>query len=189
MEFFIEKQLIIMQNSVILGLIFGAFYDIIKISHIICGIASYSGENCGMKHSVGSYIIFGLMDFIYTAGLTVTLSVFVYWQNNGVIRAFILVPCALGFVLYHKTAGRAVMYFSEVVVRFIRIVFRYTVAIPVRFVIRIVKRILIWVYAVTAGKLIFVLSEAVDSMKTASYLNKLESAVRFDAKIKGKEKK
>ena len=81
------------------------------------------------------------------------------------------------------------MYFSEAVVRFIRIVFRYTVAIPVRFVIRIVKRILIWVYAVTAGKLIFVLSEAVDSMKTASYLNKLESAVRFDAKIKGKEKK
>ena len=189
MEFFIEKQLIIMQNSVILGLIFGAFYDIIRISHIICGIASYSGKSCGMKHSIGSYIIFGLMDFIYAVVLSAAFSVFVYWQNNGVVRAFILVPCALGFILYHKTAGRAVMYFSEAVVRYIRLIFRYTVAIPVRFVIRIVKRVLRWVYAVTAGKLIFVLSEAVDGMKTACYLKKFESAVRFDSKIKRKEKK
>ncbi len=180
-----------MQNSVILGLIFGAFYDIIKISHIICGIASYSGENRGMKRGILPCIIFALLDFVYVLSMAAVLSVFVYWQNNGVIRAFILIPCTLGFVLYHNTVGRAVMYFSEAVVRFIRLVFRYTVAIPVRFVLGIIRRIVRFVYTSTLGRIIFVSAEAVDGMRTARYLRKLEDDIRLDRipKIRRKEKK
>lgn len=88
MEFFIEKQLITVLYSTFLGLIFGAAYDIIRIVHVICNIASYSGENRGMKRTKAAFALFFLFDFIYAAAVTLTFSFFVYWNNSGDFRWF-----------------------------------------------------------------------------------------------------
>lgn len=194
MEFFIEKQLLIVLNSVILGLIFGAIYDIIRISHIMCAIASYSGENRGMRSCKAAFLIFAAGDLVYVIVVSVMLSFFVYWQNNGVIRSFIVFPCIAGFAVYHVTIGKLVMYFSEAVVRFIRLVFRYTVAIPVMFLLKIVRKTVRLIYSVTIGKLVFALGEKYDSHRTDLFLKSLEKEIRFDYtpeknKNRGKEKK
>lgn len=180
MEFFIEKQLLIVLNSVILGLIFGAIYDIIRISHIMCAIASYSGENRGMRSGKAAFLIFVAGDFVYVIVVSVMLSFFVYWQNNGVIRSFIVFPCIAGFVVYHVTIGKIVMYFSEAVVRFIRLVFRYTVAIPVIFLLKIVRKNVCLIYSVTIRKLAFVLGEKYYAHRTDLFLKYLEKEIRFD---------
>lgn len=180
MEFFIEKQLLIVLNSVILGLIFGAIYDIIRISHIICEIASYSAENCGMRSGKAAFLIFAAGDFIYVVVVSVMLSFFTYWQNNGVVRAFILIPCIAGFAMYHGTIGNLVMYFSEAVVRFIRLIFRYTVAIPILFVLKIAKKAVWYIYSVSIGKLVFRLGEKNDGHRTYLYLKALEKEIKFD---------
>lgn len=194
MEIFIEKQLLIVLNSVILGLIFGAIYDIIRISHIMCAIASYSGENRGIRSGKAAFLIFAAGDLVYVIVVSVMFSFFTYWQNNGVIRAFIVLPCIAGFAVYHVTIGKIVMYFSEAVVRFIRLVFRYTVAIPVLFVLKIVKKFVWFMYSVTIGKLVVALGEKYDAHRMDLYLRSLEKEIRFDyipkqTKNRGKEMK
>ena len=62
MEFFIEKQILNIVYSVILGLIFGAIYDIIRIIYVMCGIASYRGGRVSMKRGAVPFVIFALFD-------------------------------------------------------------------------------------------------------------------------------
>ncbi|MBE6540983.1 MAG: hypothetical protein E7672_00830 [Ruminococcaceae bacterium] len=180
MEFFIEKQLIIVLNSVILGLIFGAIYDIIRISHIICGIASYLGKCRGMRSGKMPFIIFALFDLVYVLSVAILLSVFTYWQNNGIMRAFIFVPCILGFMAYHSTVGKIVMFFSESIVRFIRLVVHYAVEVPLKFIFSVIRKLLLMLWQCTGQKLAFCIDEKIDSIKTDKYLRDFEREIRFD---------
>jgi len=158
MEVYIEKQLIIVGYSIILGLIFGVLYDIIRIVHILCGIASYSGEKQVLLRGKVPFVIFFITDLLYMLCVTAILSFFTYWMNSGVPRFFIIFSSAAGFVLYLMTVGRLVMFFSEALVCFIRVTFNFLVIRPIRFILRMLKNIVCWIYSHTFGK-IFMFAE------------------------------
>ena len=134
MEINIQNQLIIIAYSLLLGLIFGAEYDIIRIAHIMLG---------GFR--LKQPIVF-LLDLAYMLTLTVGISVFAYAFNHGIWRLYILIPVSLGFVLYYNTVGRIVMLFSETLIGWIRTVLRYAVILPIGWLLRCIG---------TGGKWVF----------------------------------
>lgn len=154
MEIFIEKQLLGVGYSLILGLIFGAVYDIIRLIHIVCKIASYSGGQKFSRKGVLPFFAFFLFDLIYVFVVGVSFSVFVYWANNGDFRWFLMAGAVLGFVLYYFSLGRVVMFFSERLVRLLRRVAYYTVWVPIRFLLRFLWRTWLWIYGHTLGLVI-----------------------------------
>lgn len=134
MEIYIQKQLIIILYSLLVGLIFGAGYDIIRIIHIMLGKVWFRRP-----------VIF-LLDLVYMLILTCCYSVFTYAFNNGMYRMFIEIPMIVGFIVYYNTIGRVVIYFSEVIIRFIRTVIHYVIVVPLRFLWRMTRCAFIWIY-------------------------------------------
>ena len=62
LETFLQKQAQIVATSFILGLIFGASYDIIRINHILCSIVSYDGGKRKTKRGVVPFLILFFTD-------------------------------------------------------------------------------------------------------------------------------
>lgn len=150
MEIFIENQLKNIGYSIILGLIFGALYDIIRIIHIIVGVSSYSGEKT-MKTGRLPRLFFFTADLIYMAAVTVMLSVFLYEFADGDLRMYLLLAAAAGFTVYYNTAGKLVMAVSETIVKGIRTVFRIVIVRPTVFVLRLLKMTAEWLFRHTVG--------------------------------------
>ena len=152
MELFIGKQLQVVGYSFILGLIFGGLYDIIRIAHCLCGIASYTGDSPGMRRGILPFFLFFLLDAVYMIAVTAMFSIFLYWQMNGTFRLFVLVSVSAGLAVYLRTAGRIVMLFSETIVRLLRTAVRWLVVKPVRGILRVLGRVLAGLYSVTIGQ-------------------------------------
>ncbi len=137
MEIFIENQLIIILYSLLLGLIFGAGYDIIRIADIMMG-----------EFRLKSVPLF-FLDLSYMIALTAGISLFAYGANHGDIRLFLLLPMGAGFWVWHCTLGRAVIFFSEAIIRFLRFLFRILILVPLRAILRCVKRAAAFLFRVT----------------------------------------
>lgn len=159
MEFYIKKQLIEVLYSLILGLIFGGLYDIIRIVHILCGIASYSGERSFCRRGAIPFTIFFLTDLLFMLTVTAVYSFFIYWQMNGELRLYVFIAVIAGFAVYYNTAGRAVMFFSEVIVRFLRFIGHYAIVIPVRYLWKLLVLVCGFVYRNTIGAVILFVFE------------------------------
>ncbi len=142
MEIYIENQLIIMLYSAILGLIFGAGYDIIRIVHLMLGELRLRG------------LLVFLLDLAYMLVLAVCISVFTYVFNYGDLRMFLLLPMGAGFAAYHVTVGRVVMLCSEAIIRLIRAVIRYALVLPLRLALRLLRRLAVWLLRHTAVPLL-----------------------------------
>lgn len=180
MEIYLEKQLINIVYSLILGLIFGGIYDIIRIIHILFGIASYSGEKSGMKHGTLPFILFFILDAAYAVTASVIYSLFNYFACNGEFRVFILASVCVGFFVYHVTLGRLVMLFSEAIVRLLKRVIHYTVVIPVCFAARITGRIARFVYRNTLGRVLTALVRLYFIFRTERCIRHLARDVSFN---------
>lgn len=182
MEIFIEKQLISVGYSFILGLIFGASYDIIRMIHILSGTMSFSAGKKQVKTGALPFVLFLITDFIYMSAVSVVFSVFVYIVNYGDFRWYLLFGAVVGFVLYHFTVGRVVAYFSDVLARAIRTVLCYTVALPLRLLLRVVKKLVMLVYCCTLGILIGRLNEMRLARRSRKYLRLTLDELSFDIK-------
>lgn len=181
MEIFVQKQLINIVYSLILGLIFGGIYDIIRIVHILCGIASYTGETRGMKRGIVPFTIFFLLDTAYLFTLTCIFSVFLYAVNNGGFRFYLLAAVLVGMVFYFFTAGRVVMLLSEAIVRFLRRIFTLIVVKPLRFIFRLFGRLLHWIGTHTVGKIMYCLRRRRAILYTERMKRRLRWDIRFSA--------
>jgi len=190
MELFIGKQLQVVGYSFILGLIFGGLYDIIRIIHIICGIASYAGNReespteSGMKRGKLPFLLFFLFDAVYMLTVTATFSVFQYWQMNGAFRLFVLMSVLAGYVLWHGTAGRLVMACSEAIVRLLRLTALWLVVRPVRFVLGLFRKVLVFVYRQTAGRMVRRIFRTVRFLRSERIRRKLRNDISFSAENK-----
>ncbi len=153
MELFIGKQLQVVGYSFILGLIFGGLYDIIRIAHCLCGIASYTGDSPGMRRGKLPFFLFFLLDTVYMIVVTGMFSIFLYWQMNGTFRLFVLVSAAAGLAVYLSTAGRIVMLFSETIVRLLRTAVRLLLVKPGTWILRFLGRVLVGLYRRTIGRM------------------------------------
>lgn len=153
MELFIGKQLQVVGYSFVLGLIFGGLYDIIRIAHCLCGIASYTGDSPGMRRGKFPFLLFFLLDTAYMIVVTAMFSIFLYWQMSGKFRLFVLVSAIAGLSVYLCTAGRIVMLFSEIIVRFLRMAVRRLLVNPMRWMLWFLGRVLAGLYRRTFGRM------------------------------------
>jgi len=153
MELFIGKQLQVVGYSFVLGLIFGGLYDIIRIAHCLCGIASYTGGSRGMRRGKLPFLLFFLLDTVYMIAVTAMFSIFLFWQMSGTFRLFVLVSAAAGLTVYLCTAGRLVMLFSETIVRLLRMAVRLLLLNPGRWILHFCGRILAGLYCQTIGRI------------------------------------
>ena len=134
MEIFIGNQLKNIGYSIILGLIFGAFYDIICIIHIIVGVVSDSGDRA-VRRDPAARVIFLLTDLCFMLGVTLMMSLFLYEFASGDFRVYLLAGAAAGFTVYRLTLG------------------------PMGWILRLVGRFAAWIWAKTAGALMDILRE------------------------------
>lgn len=188
MEIFIEKQLINIAYSLILGLIFGGIYDIIRVVHIFCGIASYSGEAAEMKRGVLPFGIFFLLDTAYMLTVTTAFSVFIYVVNNGGFRMYLLVSTVVGMVVYFLTVGRLVMLLSETIVNFLGRLFDLVIVKPIRSVLRLLGRAFGWVYSHTVGYLLLCLRRMNGYRYTEKIRRRIAREIMFEAEERGRDR-
>ncbi len=167
MEIFIENQLIILLYSLLLGLIFGAGYDIIKIVHIMLGEFCFRG------------VVIFLLDLAYVSVLTAGVSVFAYAYNHGDIRMFLLLPMVAGFTVYRCTLGRVVFFFSEAIIRLIRTVIRYTVVLPLRLIGKGIVWLCVWSFRHTVVPLTRWIDERRRVRYTRKQAKRLKTMVRL----------
>lgn len=192
MEFFIGKQLQVVVYSFILGLIFGGLYDIIRIIHIICGIASYAGNRedseagTYMKRGKLPFLLFFLCDAAYVLTVTAMFSVFQYWQMNGTFRLFVLSAVIAGFAVWYHTAGRVVMAFSEAIVRLLRLAALWLLVKPARFLLGILRRMLLFVYRQTAGRAVRLILRGLRAVRSNRIRGKFEKDISFAVENKRK---
>ena len=155
MEIFIADQLKTILESCLLGLIFGAGYDIIRIAYILCHVASYRGTRTKpVPRTKGAFAVFFTLDFTYLLVVTFFFSVFLYHANHGLFRLYLFLPAVLGFSLYYHTVGRIVMFFSETIVSLLRKTVRILVWQPLVFLLHGIRRLLCFVWCHTGGVLV-----------------------------------
>lgn len=126
----------------LLGLLCGALYDVVRILRVLCGLASYSAAGRAFREKrlpwIGSVyrpprrrtqwlrscqIAAGDIVFCLTAA--VLLSVCLFDFGYGTLRWFYLVSCAVGFLAYRAGPGRLVMFFSETIAFGVRVALAY----------------------------------------------------------------
>lgn len=180
MEFFIEKQLLNIVYSVILGLIFGAIYDIIRIIYVMCGIASYHGGRVNMKRGAVPFVIFAVGDLSFFTMFTAVYSVFDYWIENEKFRAYILVSVVLGFVLYRKTVGRAVMFVSEEIARLIKKLVRLVIIKPCMWLVGIIWKAAMFIWSRTGRRVICDIKKRKAERKTRKMLTELKHDITME---------
>ncbi len=185
MEFFIENQLLNIVYSVILGLIFGGIYDIIRVAQILCGITSYRDGRVEMRlgrnvrGSRTAFVIFILMDFAFMLTVTVMYSFFIYWADNGRVRFYLMLAAAVGFYIYYNTLGRLVMLCSDFIVRLIRRAFTILVVKPIGFILRLLRRVVLFVLNHTLLLLVRHISGRIRQRRTEKYLKQLPHDIKF----------
>jgi len=178
MEIYIENQLKNIGYSIILGLIFGVFYDIISIMHIIVGVVSDSGDKA-VRRDFAARIIFLLTDLLFMLGVTGMMSLFLYEFANGDLRGYLLAGAAAGFAIYRLTFGRIVSSISETAVRFIRRITRILIIIPARWVLGLLFCAGKWFWRRTAGVLIGILND----QRRIAYLHRAEKRLAQEIRM------
>ncbi len=142
MEISLASQLFVFIASVILGLVLGALYDVIRIIRALLGISYINRFTQRLKelrlaliknplfkegaHSrtFDSIIIF-VTDVVYFLAVTLALMIYIYHMNSGIVRWYIFAGAIVGMLMYYVTIGRLVISVSEYIVFFLKVIFSY----------------------------------------------------------------
>lgn len=119
--------------SLLLGVIMGGLYDVLRIQRVLLGISRYTEaadapifrpkfctpkkkKMSGRASQMIKYICLVLQDVIFCFTVGILLAVLLFYQNNGEFRGFVLAGAAVGFFAYYFTIGKLVIRASEYVV-------------------------------------------------------------------------
>ena len=188
LEIFIGNQLKIVGYSFILGLIFGAVYDIIRILQLLCGILPEDDEpekRPGRIPARLRFVILLLYDAVTMLLFGAAFSVFVYWANDGEFRWFMAAGTVGGFALWHATAGRLVMFFSEKITALLRFLLRLFVLTPLLWLFRGVRRCAERLARQTFGRLVRTLRRRIAPRRTDRLQRRLKRDLQFDGEEGG----
>ena len=167
MEVLISNQISTLIYAIILGLIFGVAYDIIRICRIFLGIRyvnrfteKLSQKNLKFiknpankevkKGEKYQEVILFITDILYFLIITPIFAIFLYWKNDGIVRWYSVFGVSVGFLIYYFTIGRFIISISEYIVFTIKVIFLYLIFLITRpFVplIDIIKRKIVTIKA------------------------------------------
>ena len=68
-----------------------------------------------------------ITDILYFLVITPIFMIFLYHQNNGIVRWFILFGAILGFLLYYFTLGKLIISVSEYIAFAVKVVFMHII--------------------------------------------------------------
>ncbi|MBE6642339.1 MAG: spore cortex biosynthesis protein YabQ [Clostridia bacterium] len=135
--------------AVFLGLFFGFLYDLFRIRRRWFTLLEVGSSNKKWKVYFENVIIF-FEDVLYSVVCAVIVCVFIYYTNSGRMRSMSFVGAGVGFLVYHWTLGRLVMFISGYCIAFFRMMFKKIA----EYVLRPVFRFVMWLIYVTVGKCI-----------------------------------
>ncbi len=118
-----EKLVVILLYSIVIGVFMGMVYDVFRIRRMVYILNLKNKEKKYKTRERIEFLIVFLEDIIYALICAVIMCIFVFYMNSGRMHAVIPFGTLLGFVLYYKTIGRAVMFCSEKIINFIRLLF------------------------------------------------------------------
>lgn len=177
MEIFIGEQCKSLAESCIMGLIFGAEYDIIRILYVLWGIRSYRKKT--VSEHKAAFWLFMAGDLLFMTAVIISASLFLYQVNHGQFRLFLVVGCVSGFLLYHHTVGRLVMNLSETIVNILK-KFVFNVLIkPVLWIGRNLWCLMRIVFRITAGKIICILSDGAAKIRMKRCIRHFPETVKI----------
>ena len=179
MEFANSTHAAIFVFSLVLGLIFGFLYDIIRIIHILCGTLSYEGGKTRQTRGVIPSVVLGVGDLLYMTAVTAVFSVFVYYVNNADFRMFMAIGAAIGFALYSLSVGRLVMLVTGTVTNAIRAAIRWAIVKPAVFVAGKTRNLLVFLWRHTFGRAVNALRERFRAAKTEKIRKQFGKDIRF----------
>lgn len=170
--------MVIVATSFILGLIFGAFYDIIRFVYILCGLLSLDGRKTVERKGTLPFCCRLFADLAVSLVMGAAFAVFVYWVNDGQFRWFMAAFAAGGFALWRVTLSVPAMFCADRLARLLRAAVRILLIVPVgwilsltargsRILCRLTVRLTLTLYRATAGR-------AVRLMKRRTALNRTE---------------
>lgn len=149
--------------ALLLGIVLGGVYDILRISRVFLGV-HYSRRAARRlqslrlpllppakkkKESRALGIVIFFEDLLFCVFSGICLILLFYAANNGNFRFLALLIVGIGFLLYRGTAGRLVMWFSEAIAFVIETAVRYVVffiTFPLRVLWRFFKERAIQLY-------------------------------------------
>ncbi len=131
-EILTRNQLELVATSFILGLIFGIFCDIIRITYILCGLMSYKQRKLVEREGTLPFCCRLMTDLCASLFLGAASSVWVYWANDGQFRWFMAAFAAAGFCLWRISLSRPLLFLAEKLAGLLRGALRILVVIPVR---------------------------------------------------------
>ncbi len=177
--------------AVILGILFGAAYDVIRISRVFLGVSTYGEKarfnriyNNTFKDMLdfkrisildGVFVFTG--DLIYSLFVTVSFVLFLFAFNYGIFRWFILVCSVLGFFAYYFTVGKLIIYFSKELSDLIKLIVNliiFVVLQPLKLIIVSLK----YVYRHTAEVLLKRIKCTIDIKKKKRYTVKCKEQLK-----------
>ncbi len=119
-----EKLAIILLYSVFIGVFLGIVYDVFRIRRLAfrtkpCFDTKEEYRRDKLRNKFENVVIF-FEDVFFALISAVVICVFIFYMNSGQVRGIALVGALFGFLLYYMTVGRLVMYFSGVIIGFIK---------------------------------------------------------------------
>lgn len=185
MEIWIREQAISAAAALVLGIITGAAYDVLKLIY-----ALFCLNVREMNRFDPRRLIVFILDLLFCLAFAAAYAVVTYAFSYGQFRLFMLLSAAAGFISYAVTLGRLVSYLTDRIVSFIRrgakTVLRL-ILVPVKLLLnifksagKILRSALLFIYRVTLGKVIGKLHASASRRYTEKIMEELSTVVRFD---------
>lgn len=156
MEVLVSAQWRSVAFAVLFGVLAGVLYDFLRVLRILCGVRTgeakiaplrrplpflpadfFERKPAGRGRRIFHVTLVFLCDLLWLPTVGALFSVFVYWQNDGVFRFYMLFAAFLGFLLYIRTVGRLVLHIAERLALLLRILLFYAtllLSLPLRLI-------------------------------------------------------
>lgn len=165
-------------KAALLGAVLGAVYDVFRIIRIAGaktvapkGVIfekiklppAFFGVSTSEKpRKYAKNVVIFIEDMAFFIICAAAQTLFFLGENNGEIRIYCLIFSLIGFLIYHLTLGRLVIYFSSAIIFFSKCLLYwmiYIIIIPIKFISHAVFRFLTAVFAATVGKIVMLIKK------------------------------
>ncbi len=124
--------------SIVFGVCAGAFYDLFRILRIARKPKERKRE-AGRFLRLGDDILCFVSDMIYWLVLAAVYSIFIYRESEGRLRIGSLLCAAAGFLCWHFTLGRLIIFLADRIIRLIRLVFGFVLSVTLVPLLRLLR--------------------------------------------------
>ncbi|MBQ2765585.1 MAG: spore cortex biosynthesis protein YabQ [Clostridia bacterium] len=137
--------------SLILGVILGVFFDLMRISRVFLSLHG-TGKVAQIASETVLTAVSFIEDIIFFVVSAVTLVLFCFQANGGTARGFILLGALGGFFIYLETVGRLTKLISNALARLIYRILSFIWRRMLMPIARVILHLILKLYKLTLGR-------------------------------------